>query len=333
MSDNLTIEEKATNNDTFRHIERVRNLLNACIVELLRRGELHDQSKLTNPEVALFTEFTPKLAGSTYGSPEYEEFRRQMGPALEHHYANNRHHPEFYRSTENWRPVDGYEGCYEVSTFGNVRSVRKSGKILVLNVTPKGYLRIALAREGVQKNFMVHRLVASAFIANDNEKPEVNHKDGDKKNNRVDNLEWVTTSENLIHAYETGLKSPTVKYVVTCDTLDVTTFGCEKMEKELRSRGYKKASASGIWNAANRCGRHLDLEFSATAFEEWMNSPVNDMNLVDLLEMICDWKAASERHNNGNIRKSIEINADRFGMSPQLTKIFENTADLLFESR
>jgi len=157
MSKELTLEEKATNNDTFRHIERVRNLLNKCVTEFLKRGELHDQSKLEAPEVELFTEYTPKLANSTYGSEEYNGFKEAMKPALEHHYANNRHHPEHF----------------------------KNG--------------------------------------------------------------------------------------------------------------------------------------------------VDDMNLIDMIEMICDWKAASERHNDGNIRKSIELNANRFNMSPQLVKLFENTADFLFD--
>lgn len=153
----LTKDQKATNNDTFRHIERVRNLLNLGIVELLKRGELHDQTKLEAPEVEGFTEHTKNLATCTYGSAEYSEFLKKLKPTLEHHYANNRHHPE-------------------------------------------------------------------------------HHKNG-----------------------------------------------------------------------------------------------VDDMNLIDLFEMICDWKAASERHNDGNIRKSIEHNANRFNMSPQLVKIFENTANLLFE--
>ena len=152
----LTEQEKATNYDTFRHIERVRNLLNLCIQDLLRRGELHDQTKLEPPEVALFAEYTPKLAGCTYGSDEYKQYLAAIKPALDHHYAHCRHHPE-------------------------------------------------------------------------------HHKNG-----------------------------------------------------------------------------------------------VNDMNLLDLVEMLCDWKAASERHNDGNIRKSIEINANRFGVSPQLVRIFENTADILF---
>lgn len=152
----LTLEHKATNANTWEHIARVRDLLSLCIGKLLARSSEHDRSKLRSPEVEAFTEFTPKLAASTYGSAEYEAFRVAMKPALDHHYANNRHHPEHFK-------------------------------------------------EGV-----------------------------------------------------------------------------------------------------------------------------NEMNLIDLLEMLCDWKAASERHNNGNIRKSIEVNADRFGLSPQLTRILENTADYLF---
>lgn len=152
----LTLEQRATNNETFRHIERVRDLLNACVIELLKRGELHDQTKLELPEVEVFAEYTPKLAGCTYGSDEYKGFLEAIRPALQHHYAHNRHHPE-------------------------------------------------------------------------------HHEHG-----------------------------------------------------------------------------------------------VNDMNLIDLVEMLCDWKAASERHNDGSIKKSIEINADRFGLTWQLAKILENTADLLF---
>jgi hypothetical protein len=152
----LSEQEKATNYDTFRHIERVRNLLNVCIVDLIKRGELHDQTKLVSPEVEAFTEYTSKLATCTYGSDEYKGYLAAIKPALDHHYAHNRHHPE-------------------------------------------------------------------------------HHKNG-----------------------------------------------------------------------------------------------VNDMNLLDIVEMLCDWKAASERHNDGNIRKSIEINANRFGLSPQMVTILENTADVLF---
>jgi hypothetical protein len=147
----LTLEQRATNYDTFRHIERIRNLLNLCVLELLNRGEQHDQTKLSDPEVQLFTEYTDKLSTMTYGSEEYKNTLEKIKPALDHHYANNRHHPEF-------------------------------------------------------------------------------HKNG-----------------------------------------------------------------------------------------------INDMNLIDIIEMLMDWKAASERHNDGNIRKSIEINAGRFRIDGQLQKIMENT--------
>src|SRR5687768_10998636 len=98
MDVELTQEEKVTNYETMKHIHRVRDLLDACIRELLRRGELHDRSKLERPEVSMLAEVTPKLAGVTYGSPEYDAFRKQLAPALEHHYARNRHHPEHHKN-------------------------------------------------------------------------------------------------------------------------------------------------------------------------------------------------------------------------------------------
>lgn len=151
----LTLEQKACNHETWKHINKVQYYLNLFIKELLDRGNEHDQSKLDSPEVELFTEYTDKLAETTFGSPEYNDFKSKLGPALEHHYAKNRHHPEHY-------------------------------------------------------------------------------KDG-----------------------------------------------------------------------------------------------LNDMNLLDLIEMFCDWKASSERHNDGNLLKSIEINGRRFKMDEQLIRIFENTADFV----
>jgi hypothetical protein len=92
----LTIEQKATNYDTQRHIHRVQQLLAICINNLLSRAIDHDQSKLQSPEVELFTEYTNKLAHSTYGSDEYKDFLVKLKPALDHHYASNSHHPEHY---------------------------------------------------------------------------------------------------------------------------------------------------------------------------------------------------------------------------------------------
>ena len=92
------LKEQAVKFETMRHIERVRNLLNGFVVELLKRGELHDQSKLEPPESPIFAEYTGKLAEMTYGSDEYKDSLEAMKPAIEHHQKNNRHHPEFHEN-------------------------------------------------------------------------------------------------------------------------------------------------------------------------------------------------------------------------------------------
>lgn len=82
--------------DTLEHIGVVRGYLMAFAQELVRRASVHDLSKLADPEKAGFDEFTPKLREMTYGSAEYEQARRDLGGALDHHYARNSHHPEHY---------------------------------------------------------------------------------------------------------------------------------------------------------------------------------------------------------------------------------------------
>jgi hypothetical protein len=155
----LTIQEQATNAETWRHINRVQQLLVGVTTRLVKRAVVHDQSKLVPPEVGVFATCTERLKGLTYGSPEYKQCLVEMKPALDHHYANNSHHPEFYK--------DGVDG----------------------------------------------------------------------------------------------------------------------------------------------------------------------MDLLDLMEMLCDWKAATERHANGSLIKSLEINTERFKLSPQLRRILENTAARLWNEQ
>ena len=90
----MTIAECQVN--TMKHIESVRKYIRLFVDKLTTRGVEHDRLKLESPEVEIFTEYTPKLASSTYGSEEYNDFLKEMNVALQHHYANYRHHPEHF---------------------------------------------------------------------------------------------------------------------------------------------------------------------------------------------------------------------------------------------
>ena len=110
---------------------------------------------------------------------------------------------------EEWRTIEGYEGLYEVSNLGRVRSLDMyvkcgygnyrlhKGKVLSPTKDTNGYLRVVLSCNGKHKSITVHRLVAQTFILNPDNLPEVNHKDEDKTNNNVDNLEWCNRKYNI----------------------------------------------------------------------------------------------------------------------------------------
>ena len=183
---------------TMRHIETVRNYLNQVVREFLNRQEQHDQSKLQQAEVDTFEIYTHKLRGLTYGSDEYRKCLAEMKPAIEHHYAHNRHHPE-------------YHGTIIIcETCGGKESVKD-----------------------------------------------------------------VATRDNFIE-----------------------------------------------YNRCRFC-QH-DGPFRETG-------DISKMNLIDLLEMMVDWKAAGMRHDDGDLMKSIEINQKKFGYSDELARIFRNTAEWLNE--
>jgi hypothetical protein len=157
--------------DTYKHIQVVQGFIGKVIRDMLRRSEAHDQSKLVPPEVGIFDEYTPKLAGTTYGSDEYRSYLTAMKSGLDHHYAANDHHPEYH----------------------------------------------ALGGNGVD--------VDPAYLVN--------------------------------------------------------------------------------------------------------GQAIRNMSLVEIMEMLCDWKAASARHHDGCIRRSIEINQKRFGYSDELKQILLNTLRLI----
>lgn len=111
---------------------------------------------------------------------------------------------------EIWKKVIGFENLYEVSSEGRVRSTYKNGKTKILKQekTYNGYLRVWLCKKGQKKRkYFVHRVVASAFIPNPSHYPQVNHKDYDKTNNKVENLEWLTQKANSLYSAENARKS------------------------------------------------------------------------------------------------------------------------------
>ena len=105
---------------------------------------------------------------------------------------------------EIWKDVPGFEGIYEVSTLGQIKSKPRKGTaggILRGHTDKKGYVNVTLRKDSAQSTHKLHRLVALTFLPNPQELPEVNHKDENKQNNYVDNLEWCTTAYN--HEYGT----------------------------------------------------------------------------------------------------------------------------------
>jgi hypothetical protein len=121
-------------------------------------------------------------------------------------------------NNETWKPVSGYDGYYEVSSNGRVRSLDRiidhplvqvrHGKMLKQTPNHKGYMRVSLNKNGNKKQEFVHKLVAQSFIYNIKRNPQINHIDGNKLNNNVENLEWCTNKENCQHAAKLKLRSP-----------------------------------------------------------------------------------------------------------------------------
>lgn len=145
---------------------------------------------------------------------------------------------------EKWVKIGGYEECYAVSNLQRVKAfartwvsgiagviIRSKPEVLLTQFNSRGYKRVVLTKNGKPKGMLVHRLIAKAFIPNPENKPEINHINGIPSDNRIENLEWVTPSENQIHAYKIGLSTPGKREnhsqarKVKCDTLDLS-FNC-----------------------------------------------------------------------------------------------------------
>ena len=154
-------------------------------------------------------------------------------------------------NSEIWLDIKGYEGSYQVSSLGRVKSLARvieyrkgiygNKKEIILKTFKdrKGYLKYKLCKNGKEKSVISHRLVALAFLHNLNQKPEVNHINGIKDDNRLENLEWCTSSENTIHALNEKLKIPQkgsehgMSKLTEEKVLEIRLIGRTKTTKEL----------------------------------------------------------------------------------------------------
>lgn len=155
---------------------------------------------------------------------------------------------------EIWKDIEGYEGLYQVSNEGNVKSLgndkTRKEKLLKPNVNNRGYMVVGLCRIGKMKTHQVHRLVANAFLPNPDNLPQVNHKDEDKTNNCVENIEYCTAEYN--NNYGTRNERAGEALSIPVDMLTkqgelIRQFESGKeAEKFLRNNGYPSASSSQI---------------------------------------------------------------------------------------
>lgn len=116
-----------------------------------------------------------------------------------------------------WKDIKGYEDIYKISDNGEIwskdrvcidtmgRKRFRKGQKIIPDIAPSGYYRVTLAKYGCKKQKYLHRLLAEHFLPNPENKPQINHKDGNKLNCDLSNLEWVSVQENVIHAYKNGL--------------------------------------------------------------------------------------------------------------------------------
>ena len=159
-----------------------------------------------------------------------------------------------------WKDIPNYETLYSANEYGEIKSVKNN--ILLKQYVRSGYKTVYLYKNKNKKSFSTHRLIGLVFIPNPENKPEINHKDGNKLNNHVDNLEWCTSSENKKHAYKIGLRKPVIhkgnkKFgkdnVSSKPVLQYSIHGdfIQKHNSQSCAARYIGVDVSTIWKACN----------------------------------------------------------------------------------
>lgn len=161
-------------------------------------------------------------------------------------------------SKEVWKPIVGYKGLYYVSNLGNIMSCRhrKNGRLLKPWKDAHGYHNVTLCKNNSKINKSVHRLVAKAFIKNPKRLQTVNHIDGNKANNNINNLEWLTFADNIRHAINSGLYKQNAPKKIYCIELKRYFCSSNQASRELKinqsnisqcCRGNKQTAGGYHW--------------------------------------------------------------------------------------
>ena len=187
---------------------------------------------------------------------------------------------------EVWKWIEGYENEYKISDKGNIKSYKKGEKLLKPKLDGKGnYLMICLSKDGDLKYFLIHRLVAKTFIPNPYEKEQVNHIDGNKKNNCVENLEWCTSSENILHALDNDLNKRRRK-VLQLDLVSGSILG--EFKSLIEASEKTKINTSTIQD--NASGRYFsDNDYSwiykdADNLDEEIRIRLENSNVIQMID-------------------------------------------------
>lgn len=157
---------------------------------------------------------------------------------------------------EEWKDIVGYEGLYQISNLGRVKALhyhrgKSVGKKCLSPRFPKDrYPYVGLCKDNHVKHAYIHRLVAEYFVPNPDGKPQVNHKDGNKSNNKAENLEWVTPRENTLHARNVLKKKTTArfKYNLNKSSRKVAQFYVDENGTEYKLAVYANANAAALIN-------------------------------------------------------------------------------------